>query len=148
MVKFVSDIVGMEVLLFQEHATLGPVTGLVFSPENGDVLGLFCFDPIQKHVRVIVPTEIKRVIGSRIVIEDYDSLADPSDTVRIQAALKVEAKLIKEKGFSTADFDAITEHLACALEELKIDPEIINEVVAISETVRDVLFLPMRGSIK
>jgi sporulation protein YlmC with PRC-barrel domain len=100
MVKFISDIVGSEIILFQEHAKLGKVLDLVFDPDSGKVLGLYCYDPILKKHRVIVPSEIKKYIRSTLLVEGYDSLADPSDMIRLQEALKINAKIVKEKVYT------------------------------------------------
>jgi uncharacterized protein YrrD len=100
MIVFTADVIGAEILLFQEHALLGKVSDIIFNPENGKVLGLYCFDPILKTKRVIVPSEIKRFSNHRILIEGYDSLSDPEDMIRIKEAEKVNAKIIKETVFT------------------------------------------------
>ena len=47
------------------------------------------------------------------------------------------AKLVEEHGLSDAHFDATVENLAAALKELGVSDEMIGEVAAVAESVRD-----------
>lgn len=86
----------MEILLFQEQAKLGDVLDLVFSPDDGSVLGILVHDPILKKTRFIVSTEIRRVVGGRILASGYDSMEDVDDLIRVKEAIAVGAKILGE----------------------------------------------------
>ena len=67
---------------------MGPVKRIVFSPDNGDILGLFAYDPIQKKEVVLSAANIKKMVGAIIVADGYDSLSDPKDIIRIDEAFQ------------------------------------------------------------
>ena len=97
MVKFITDILGLEIVLFQEKARLGKVSDLIFSADNGSVLGLICFDPIRKKKRVLVTSEIKKVSGGIILVNGYDSIEDVGDVIRLNKAMQDNVKIIGAK---------------------------------------------------
>jgi uncharacterized protein YrrD len=96
MIRFTTDIVGAQILLFQEQATLGPVKRIVFSSESLDVLGLLAYDPILKKEVVLLPRNIKKMIQDIIVADGYDTLGDPQDVIRIHEAMREDIQVIKE----------------------------------------------------
>ena len=100
MIRFIADIIGINIVLFQEHATLGPVQKIIFSPDTGEVLALFVHDPIEKKNRIIQPAGIKRMAGDVIVADGYDALTDVADVIRIKEAVDINAAILKEKAYT------------------------------------------------
>lgn len=100
MVRFTTDIIGAQILLFQEHATLGPIKRLIFSPETGEVLGLVVYDPIQKKEAILQPASIKKLAGDIIIADGYDALSAASDLIRVEEALRVDPQIVKERVYT------------------------------------------------
>lgn len=46
-------------------------------------------------------------------------------------------RLVKEMGLNDSHFDAVVENLATTLQELKVAPDLIQEVAKIAESIRD-----------
>jgi sporulation protein YlmC with PRC-barrel domain len=97
MIRFISDIIGSSVLLFQEKAHVGPVREVIISPDDGSFLGIVIFDPIERKKMVVPATEIKGSGKEFLLIKDYDSLTEPDDVVKIKAALEINPKIISSR---------------------------------------------------
>ncbi|BBM83709.1 group I truncated hemoglobin [Candidatus Uabimicrobium amorphum] len=50
---------------------------------------------------------------------------------------KAHEKLVKEQGLNDSHFDAVVENLATTLQEMGVGGDLIKEVAAVAETVRD-----------
>lgn len=94
MIRFITDIIGSQVLLFQEKAHVGPAREVIISPDDGSFLGIVVFDPIGKKNMVVPAGEIKGSGKEFLLICDYDSLTEMDDVVKIKAALQINPKII------------------------------------------------------
>jgi sporulation protein YlmC with PRC-barrel domain len=94
MVRFISDIIGSQVLLFQERAHVGPAKEVIIDPNDGSFLGIVVFDPIERKKKVVPASEIKGSGKNFLLIKDYDSISEPEDVIKIQSALEINPKII------------------------------------------------------
>lgn len=94
MVRFVNDIIGSQVILFQERAHVGPVRDVIIDPGDGSFLGITVYDPIEKRDKVVPSMEIKGSGKNFLLIKDYESITDPDDVVKIKAVLPINPKII------------------------------------------------------
>lgn len=97
MIRFISEIIGSQVILFQEKAHVGPVREVIISPDDGSFLGVIIYDPIDRKNKAVPATEIKGTGKDFLLVKDYDSLTEPDDVIRIKAALEVNPKIIGAK---------------------------------------------------
>jgi sporulation protein YlmC with PRC-barrel domain len=97
MIRFIRDIIGSQVLLFQEKAHVGPAREVIVSPDDGSFLGIVVFDPINRKNMVVPAVEIKGSGKDFLLICDYDSLTEPDDVVKIKAALEINPKIVGAK---------------------------------------------------
>jgi sporulation protein YlmC with PRC-barrel domain len=96
-IKLLSKIIEANILLRQEHAQLGPVTGYLISPDNGDFLGVFCFDPVEGADKFIPFAEINGFGDSILMARGYDSLIFAGEIARNTEALRVAPRIIGQK---------------------------------------------------
>lgn len=136
MIRFISDVVGSSVLLFQEKAHVGPVREVIISPDDGSFLGIVVFDPIGRKKMVVPAGEIKGGGKEFILIKDYDSLTEPDDVVKIKAALEINPKIIgahvetMSGQFLGKVYDATIDFKLMCLERLYIAPASIIRFLA------------------
>lgn len=97
MLKFLSEINGSQIALFQERALVGKVTDYLVEPETGKLLGVYTIHPLDKKPKIIPAREIKALSADFILIEELESLTEPEEIVKVQKAESTNPKLIGEK---------------------------------------------------
>lgn len=97
MIRMISDIVGSNVILFQEKAKAGEVKELIIDCKDGAFLGLTVFDPIKRKDQVIPSSEITGTGKGFIMARDYNSLSEYDDVVKIKESLLNNPKIIGAK---------------------------------------------------
>jgi sporulation protein YlmC with PRC-barrel domain len=103
MVKFLSQIIGAKVLLYQERAIVGEVLRVLIDPDDGAFVGLVVAPVHQKDVSYIPTNEIKGFGQGFLMVEGLGSLSEQSDVIKIKHVLDNEpmiigAKVIDENG--------------------------------------------------
>lgn len=97
MVKFFTDLIGSNVLLFQEKAQVGPAADVIIDPENGAFLGISVLDPVEKKKKVIPASEIKGVGDKFILARDFKSLTEIEDVIRVKKTLDEKIEILGSK---------------------------------------------------
>ena len=87
-------------MLMHERAIADEVAELYISPTDGSFLGFSCFDPIQKKIRFVPVSEVKRINTEGVFIAGYESIADLDDLVRLQEAVKQKINIIGSTVFT------------------------------------------------
>jgi sporulation protein YlmC with PRC-barrel domain len=97
MLKFLSELVGLKIILFQEKASLSPVVDYLIKPENGRLLGVFTNDPFTKKQKIVLTQDIKHFEKDFLIISSLEALSDTSEIVKVKEALKIDPKIINQK---------------------------------------------------
>jgi len=100
MVKFMSQLIGAEIILFQERVIVGRVTRVLIDPDNGSLVG-FVARPVHQNKDAYIPTnEIKGLGKKLIIVEGLSSLSAADDVVKIDKVLKNEPMIIGSQVYS------------------------------------------------
>jgi uncharacterized protein YrrD len=95
MKRFANDLIGCELVAFQEKATAGKIDDVIIDPNTGAVLG-FGFK-FQRERKVIPINEVRTFGPDFVIINSAESISEPEDVIRISEALALEAPIIGEK---------------------------------------------------
>lgn len=97
MVKFISQIIGARVLLYQERAIVGEVSRVLIDPDDGTFVGLTVQPVHQKELAYIPTNEIKGFGEGFVLVEGLDSLSEKEDVIKIQKVLETEPLIIRSR---------------------------------------------------
>lgn len=74
-----SDLAGLPVMLSEEERPLAYLNGTFMHPESGQIIGFLC-----GYSKVLVPVEIEKWSSDHVKVKNADSLAAPTDILRIR----------------------------------------------------------------
>lgn len=74
-----SDLAGLPVMLSEEERPLGALNGTFMHPESGQIIGFLC-----GYSKILVPVEIEKWSSDHVKVKNADSLAAPTDILRIR----------------------------------------------------------------
>lgn len=95
MKKFATDLIGSDILAYEERVRIGKVEEIIIDPLSGNLLGL---SSIIRNKKVVIPiNEIRSFGPSFILTNGIDSISGPEEVIRIKEALSFGAKIINEK---------------------------------------------------
>lgn len=130
MVKFVKQMIGAQVLLFQERLRVGKVSDVLIDPKDGSFAGVEVIAPKEKRPRYVPPTEIKGFGPNFLMVKGLSSVSEADDVVKIKEILKdrfriISAKVYYESGEYIGKVDDATVNFSLsALEKLYVTPKI------------------------
>lgn len=99
MVKFITDIIGSEVLVQRERLRVGKIANVILSPDNGDLIGIL----ISTHTKkddAVPASEIKGFGDGFVLINEASSIDSPDEIVRIKQILDKKIKIIGQKVYT------------------------------------------------
>lgn len=100
MVKFVSQLIGADIILFQERAIVGRVTRALIDPDDGSLVG-FVARPVHQNKDSYIPTSEVKGLGKKlIIVEGLSSLSEADDVIKIDKVLKNEPMIIGSQVYS------------------------------------------------
>lgn len=94
MIKFINQIIGANIILFQERAIVGQVSRVLIDPDDGAFVGLVVAPVHQKQETYIPTTEIKGFGRGLVMVEDLRSLSEEEDVILIKKVLDGEPQII------------------------------------------------------
>ncbi len=100
MMKFITDITGSVVVLFQERAKIGLVRSLIIDPENANFLGFVTSQYSGEKEKIVSLKNVKGFGNGIVMIDDHDSLSDVEDIVEIEKMFSNNPEIIKSKVFT------------------------------------------------
>lgn len=100
MVKFVSQLIGADIILFQERAIVGRVTRVLIDPDDGSLVG-FVAKPVHQNKDSYIPTSEVKGLGKKlIIVEGLSSLSEADDVIKIDKVLRNEPMIIGSQVYS------------------------------------------------
>lgn len=148
MVKFISQIIGAQVLLFQERAFVGEVADVLIDPKDGSFAGIELIAPKLKQPLYVPASEIKGFGQKFVLIKGENSLSGKDEVVRIKKILEDRPQILKSKvyqesgGYIGRVEDATLDFKLLSLERLYVNPKISTKFLAES------LIIPAKTIIK
>lgn len=140
MIKFLSDLIGANVVLYQEQAKVGPISDVVFSPADGALLGFFCLDPVSGLEKVVPSNEIQSFHQGYVVISGYDSMSMPNEVIRIEQALAEKPKIIGARVYTqSGQYLGKVHEATINLDFLCLDHLYVNPPFSFSFLAKDLL---------
>lgn len=148
MLKFLSELVGLKILLFQEKAVYGPVTGYLINHEDGKLVGLFTRSPLDKKEKFIQSTEIKGVGDDFVLIDSVTTPSDPAEIIKLRELLEVHPLILGEtvKTESGRRVGRVKD-AAISLRSLRIEKLYINSWGSLKALTKEII-LPAKNIVR
>lgn len=102
MLQLSASLLNKSVFSLRTGQPVAHVTGAVFNPHNLKIEGFYCQDSINKQQLILLYQDIREVLKEGFVINDHDTLADPSELVRLKDILALKFELIGKQVETTA----------------------------------------------
>jgi uncharacterized protein YrrD len=94
MIKFISQLIGARVILYQERALVVKVSRVLIDADNV-ALVVLAINPVHQKATSYIPLgEVKGFGQKLIIVESLESLSEPADVVRIEKVLQNEPEII------------------------------------------------------
>lgn len=140
MLKFLTEMLGLKVILYQEQALVGEVHDYLIDHETGEFLGVLVNSPLEKKEKIIPTGEFKAIGQDSILVSDLNSLTDIEDFIKGSKALKTNAKIIGEtaKTESGKVLGKVTES-AINTQSFKIERIYVRPKIGLKIPVKDLI---------
>jgi sporulation protein YlmC with PRC-barrel domain len=112
-----SFLIGKSVLSLRVGTPVASIVSPIINPDNLKIEGFYCQDRFDKKQLILLYQDIRDTLPQGYVVNDHDSLVEPSDLVRLRKVLEMEFELIgkpvetisKEKVGKVSDYAAETD---------------------------------------
>ncbi len=94
MMKFVSQLVGAKVLLYQEGAIVGEASRVLIDPDDATFVGLAVQPSHLRSERYIPTSEIKGYGSGYLMAKGLSSLSEENEVIKIRKVLSNEPQII------------------------------------------------------
>ncbi len=95
MLQLSTSLLNRPVLSLRTGDTVAMTTTAVINPNNLKIEGFYCVDNSKKEL-ILLYQDIRDLIPQGFVVNDYDSLVDPADLVRLKDVLKLRFDLMNK----------------------------------------------------
>jgi sporulation protein YlmC with PRC-barrel domain len=135
MIKFINQLIGAKVILFQERAVIGQVTRVLIDPDDGVFIGLAVAPVHEKQETYIPTTEIKGFGRGLVIVEDLRSLSEAGDVIRIKKVLDDEPEIVGASVFDEGGIrlgrvgDATVDVRIGVLKKLYVNPPLLAGIL-------------------
>jgi uncharacterized protein YrrD len=99
MIKFITDIIGSEVLVKRERLQAGKVAEVIISPDDGVFLGVTT-NTFPNKKTAVPASEIQGIGDGLILIKEAESIGELEDIIRIKEVIDRKTKIIGQKVFT------------------------------------------------
>lgn len=87
------QMIGKPVMSLRTGTAIALVVDVIINPHNLKIEGWFVDDHSSKQRLVMLSQDVRDIIEQGFVVNDYESLSDPSELVRLQSVLKIKFEL-------------------------------------------------------
>lgn len=94
------QLIGKPVMSLRTGSPIGKVIDIILNPNNLKIEGWFVNDHTRRQRRILLSQDVRDIIGQGFVVNDHDSLSDPSELIRLKSTLDIAFELI-DKPVST-----------------------------------------------
>ena len=96
------QLIGKPVMSLRTGGPIGTVLEMIVNPNNLKIEGWYVDDPARRQRRVLLSQDVRDIIEQGFVVNDHESLTEPSELIRLKSVL--------ELGFELIGKSVITEH--------------------------------------
>lgn len=94
MLQLSSALLNKSVLSLRTGTAVATITGMIINPDNLKVEGFYCEDRFDKKRLILLYQDIRDILAKGYVIDDFDSLVEPDELVRLQKVMSLNFQLI------------------------------------------------------
>jgi uncharacterized protein YrrD len=95
MLSLSNTILNKPVLSIRSGSSVAIAVKPIINPNNLKIEGFYCTDRYNRKKQIVlVQTDIRDIIPDGIVVNDHDSLSDPSELPRLQPIINLDFELI------------------------------------------------------
>lgn len=133
MLQLSGNLLNRPVLSLRTGGQVATITSPIINPNNLKVEGFYCQDGFERKKTVIlVYQDIRDIIAQGVVVNDHDSLAEPSELVRLKSVMSIRFDIMgkqvvtdsKQKLGKVVDFAVDSESMF--IQKIYVAPSLIK----------------------
>lgn len=84
MLQLSASLLHRPIISLRTHQAIATTVQPIINPDNLKIEGFFCHEPRGRGQLVLLHQDIRDILPQGFIVNDYDSLSDPEDIVRLQ----------------------------------------------------------------
>lgn len=101
MLSLGSSVTDKPVMSLRTGQPVGQTTQPIINPNNLKIEGWYAIDRFSKQRCIVISQEIRDILPQGMLVNDHESLTDPSELVRLQDTLKLQFSLTGKPVYTT-----------------------------------------------
>lgn len=93
MVKFLSNILGVDIIVRKEKLRVGTVKQVIINPDTGEVAGILGMS-FKKWTFAVPISEIEKFLLGAVLVSRVEAVSEPSEIIRIKQILDKNIKIV------------------------------------------------------
>lgn len=102
MLKLAASLLNQPVLSLRSGGPVAVTQAMIINPNNLKIEGFYCVDRFDGSTLMLLPQDIRDIIGRGFVINDHEVLAPPEDLVRLKELMDLDFHVIGKPVVTTA----------------------------------------------
>jgi len=94
MLQLSNTLIDIPVMSLRTLGVVATAERPIINPNNLKIEGWYCQDQFSKNTLILLSKDIRDIVPQGLAIDDYDSLSEPEELVRLQEILEIGFELI------------------------------------------------------
>lgn len=93
MLQLSNSLLNIPVMSLRTSGVVAIAERPIINPNNLKIEGWYCVDQFSKNMLILLTKDIRDIVPQGLAIDDYDSLSEPVDLIRIQDIIKLNFEI-------------------------------------------------------
>lgn len=102
MLQLANSLVNIPVMSLRTGGMVAMAEKPIINPNNLKIEGWYCRDQFTKAILILLVKDIRDIVPQGLAVDDYDTLSEPSELVRLHEILEIEFELLGKHVVSDA----------------------------------------------